>query len=96
MSSRSVNRKYSIFALQLNEMAQQPKMALECKSVSDARHERASREFRFAGAGPVRSLQIVPFTIGLNAVRLSRSAELPKPLFGNRVVKLPCSPCSAM
>ena len=38
-------------------------------------------------------LVIIPFTIGVNAVRLSRS---PRPLFGNSVPKLPCSPCKAM
>ena len=46
-------------------------------------------------AGAV-SQAMVPFTIGLNAVRLSRSAAPPRPLFANTVVKLPCSPCSAM
>ena len=36
----------------------------------------------------------MPLQIGMNAVRLSRLATLPRPWFGNTFSNWPCSPCS--
>ena len=60
------------------------------------RRARPSRVARGGAFEHAADQTIVPLQIGWNAVTASRTAWVERPVFGRIVVKLACSPCSAM